>query len=410
MPATSQLMRSLIEEDADFPVPPAPGEMVVGKVVSLIGNRILVEIDNAFMGLITGREAIDGLGTVKKLDIGSEIKAYVVEDESAEGYFILSLRKAGKEKAWDVLMEKQKTGETIDVSIKEANKGGLMTEVSGIRAFIPVSQLAPEHYPRVTGANSSEILSRLNKLVGQKFTVQILTAIPDENKLILSEKASMDKVRGSALKKLKVGDIVRGKVTGVVNFGIFVMFNDCLEGLVHLSEIAWGRVTDAANYAKIGEDKEAMVIGIDSDKISLSIRRLTPDPWLEITKQFKVGDIVDGTVNKITPYGALVQLQGDVNGLLHTTEINAEETDAESNIKLEIGDKVQAKIIEISPEEHRIALSIKALETKTAKPAKKKTAIKKDSEEKEEPKKEKAEKTEKTAKKTSKKTTKKKEE
>lgn len=403
---SNQVMENLLKADGDIPTPPIPGTPVSGKVVSVRNNKILVEIGGAYTGIISGREAIDGFNTAKSLSVGDDVKAYVVEDENPEGYYTLSLRKAGREKAWDKLAEMVGTDQTVDVTIKSANKGGLMTEFSGIRAFIPVSQLSPENYPRVSGANSSEILNRLQKLVNQKLTVSVLAADANENKLIFSEKAGLSGKREGALKKLKVGDKVKGKVSGVVNFGIFILFNDCLEGLVHLSEIAWGRVSDAANYARLGEEKEAVVIGIDENKISLSMRRLTTDPWLKQSQKYKVGDMVEGTVDKITAYGALVKLEDDLNGLLHTSEF-AKSADGETpEINLEVGDKIEAKIIEINPEEHRIALSMKTSEEKPKKAAKKK------SEEKEEVAEETAEEKPKAAKKpaSKKKTTKKKEE
>jgi ribosomal protein S1 len=346
-----------------MPSSPIPGKPITGKVVSIRNSKIIVEMDGAYVGIIGGREACDGFDTAKNLSVGDEVKAYVVEDENDEGYYILSLRKAGREKAWDKLAGMAETPETVEVVIKAANKGGLMTEFSGIRAFIPVSQLSPENYPRVSGANSSEILSRLQKLVGEKLTVSVLAADANENKLIFSEKAGLSGKREAAIKKLKVGDKIKGKVSGVVNFGIFILFNDCLEGLVHLSEIAWGRVSDAANYARLGEEKEAVVIGIDESKISLSMRRLTTDPWLEQSQKYEVGDTVEGIVDKITAYGALVKLEDDLNGLLHTSEF-AKGDGEDAEITLEAGDKVEAKIIEINPEEHRIALSMKTSEEK----------------------------------------------
>lgn len=376
----NRAMTALLAED-EIPMPPQPGQPVTGKVVNISHNRILVEIDGTYTGIIAGREAIDGFDTAKKLVEGDDVTAYVVEEENANGYYVLSLRKASREKAWVKLSEMRDTDETIEVVIREANKGGLMTEFNGIRAFIPVSQLAPEHYPRVNGANSSEILSKLQKFVGEKFVVQVLTAESDENKLILSEKAGLAKKRSAAISKLSVGQKVSGKVTGIVNFGIFIMFGDGLEGLVHLSEVAWGKVTDAANYAKVGEDREAIVIGISPDKISLSMKRLTTDPWLKNIEKFAVGDVVTGKVEKTTPFGTLVQLDEDVSGLLHISE-------NEEKAEFEVGDEVTAKIIEINPEDHRIALSVKDLDA-SDKPKKKKATTKKDeaTEEEEKPKK-----------------------
>ncbi len=357
-------MQALLDDDTTLPPPPVPGQLVTGIVVNLQNNRILVEIAGVYTAIIGGREAIDGLGTAKNLSVGDEVSAYVVEDENTEGLYILSLRKAGTEKAWQKIVEMQKNGEAVTVRVKEANKGGLMSELSGIRAFIPVSQLAPEHYPRVSGANASEILRRLNQYIGEEFTVKIITADQSEDKLILSEREAIGIKRATALKKIKVGQTIKGKVSGVVNFGIFILFESCLEGLVHVSEIAWGRVSDPASYARLGEEKEAAVIGIENDKISLSIKRLTPDPWIKLVEDYTVGDVVDGEVNKITPFGAFITIKKDLNGLIHISEISQDEDSEKAEVNLKAGDKVKAKIINIDVAEHRLGLSLKDMEEK----------------------------------------------
>jgi ribosomal protein S1 len=374
-------MEALLNNDNAVVSPPRPGEMVTGVVISAQNNRILIEINGAYTGMIGGREAIDGLGTAKQLAVGDEVSAYVVEDERGDGMYILSLRKVGRERAWDKLNKLIQSGEVVEVRIKEANKGGLMTELYGVRAFIPVSHLAPEHYPRVNGAQSAEILRRLQSYVGENFAVKVLTAERDDEKLILSEKEAISGKREVALKKLKVGQKVKGKVSGIVNFGLFLLFEDCLEGLVHVSEIAWGHVSDPAAHARLGEEKEALVIGVDNDKISLSMKRLLPDPWLDLVAEYKEGDVVTGEVNKITPFGAFVTIKKDLNGLIHISEIAQDEGAEKAEVKLEVGQKVEAKIINIDTDEHRLGLSLKALEGDDAKPAKKKTTKKAEAEE-----------------------------
>ncbi len=351
----TRAMAALLAED-QTPPPPKPGEPVTGKIVSISGNRIIVEIDGIYTGIIAGREAADGFGTAKNAMVGDDISSYVVEDENPEGYYILSLRKASREKAWVKLGEMKSSGEAVEITIREANKGGLMTDFNGIRAFIPVSQLAPEHYPRVNGANSSEILSKLKKFVGEKFTVLVLTAEPDENKLIFSEKAGLSKKREAALRKLKVGDKIKGKVTGIVNFGIFIMFNNCLEGLVHLSEVAWGKVTDATSYARVGEECEAIVIGVEPDKISLSMKRLTTDPWLKNVEKFAEGDVIASEVERVAPLGVIVKLDKNISGIIPIAKFG-KNAESEPNVDLEVGDKLKVTIGKINTDDHRIELS-----------------------------------------------------
>lgn len=340
--------------DADLPLPPRPGQMVTGVVLNKHGNRIVVEIAGAYPGIILGREAIDGLNTAKELNVGDEVSAYVVEDENDEGYYMLSLRKAGREKAWTKLLTMQKSKESFEVRIKEANKGGLMTEVSGIRAFIPVSQLAPEHYPRVNGANAAEILRRLQSYVGEKFTVCVITAERDEDKLILSEREAVSERRTAAMKNLKVGQKVKGRVSGIVNFGIFILFDDVMEGLVHLSEIDWGHVADPAAHARLGEEKEAIVIGVDGDKISLSVKRTKADPWAAQVADLKTGSVVSGKIVKLAPSGALVELREGVTGLIPAAQI----TNEKDEVTVEEGQTVETTVKEIDLENHRVLLQM----------------------------------------------------
>ena len=315
-------MEQLLKNAPDI-LAPKPGTLVDGRVISIYKNKILVDINGVMTGLISGREARDSVDTLKKIKVGDNISAYVIDEEDAEGYIVLSLRKASQEKTWKRFEEAFERGDVITVNANEANKGGLLLEIDGIKGFIPVSQLAPLHYPRVNGADVNMILQRLQALVGTKFLVKIINIDKENGKLILSEKAAMEEQRKVALTSLKVGQKVKGKISGIVKFGIFVAF-DGLEGLVHISEIAWGHVKDPADYGKLGDEVEVLVIGIEGEKISLSMKRLVEDPWLEAAKAFKIGDVIEGEINRLTPFGAFIKLGDDINGLIHLTEITAE--------------------------------------------------------------------------------------
>ncbi len=358
----------------DFKLP-QPGELVEGEVIAIYKSKILVDINGIAVGLISGREAKDSAETVKTLKVGDQVSAYVIDGEDEEGYIVMSLRKASQEKTWKKFSDAFEKGLVIEVSASEANKGGLLLDIDGIKGFIPVSQLAPMHYPRVNGADSNMILQRLQELVGQRFRVKIINIDKDNGKLILSEKAAMEEQRQNALEGIKVGDVVTGRISGVVKFGIFVAFNG-LEGLVHISEIAWGHVKNPSDYGRLGEDVKVMVIGLEGDKISLSMKRLTEDPWLEATKKYQIGTVIDGEINRITPFGAFIKLSDDINGLIHVSEISHDEVN-DPNTVLKVGDTVKAKVIAIEPDEHRVGLSIKAL---TEAPEKEKKAQKKDEE------------------------------
>lgn len=351
-------MDELLNSSGDF-VLPAPGVLVEGVVAAIWRNKIMVDLGGVATGIIAGQETLDSSGTIESLNVGDKVSAYVLEEENDDGLVVLSLRKASQQKTWDKFIIAYQSGEAITVTANEANKGGLLLNIDGIKGFIPVSQLAPLHYPRVNGADSARILARLQKLIGVPLLVKIINLDKEGGKLILSERAAEEEERKRSMDKLEVGQKVKGKISGIVNFGIFVTFEG-LEGLVHISEIAWGHVKDPNDYGKLGDEVEVLVIGKDSDKISLSMKRLVPDPWIEATKKYKVGTVVDGEINRITPFGAFVKLDNEINGLIHVSEISSENISDPGEV-LKVGDKIQAKIIAIDPDEHRVGLSINAM-------------------------------------------------
>ena len=337
-----------------------------------------MDLGSVTTAIISGQEVADAIGSSDKLKLGDDIEAVVIDAENDEGQVVLSLRKATQEKAWQVYQDAFDKGEMLSVEVGEANKGGLLMEMDGIRGFIPVSQLTPEHYPRVSGADPEKILSRLGKLVGEKLTVKILSIDPIEKRMILSEKAAYVKEREEILKQLTVGEVLEGRVSGIVNFGVFVNYKG-VEGLVHISEIAWGHVGDPNDVATIGDDVQVKVIGIEGDKVSFSIKRLTPDPWIEAVKKYHEGQIVEGEVARFAPFGVFIRLAPEVDGLVHTTELGFPEgTDPQSI--LEAGQKIHARIKTINLEEHRVDLSLRlnpptaAEEASRRRPASKPTA------------------------------------
>ncbi len=338
---------------------PRPGELVEGTVVFRGKNKLLLDLQGTSTGIISGRELRDSFNTFKDLKLGDVVGALVLEEENEEGLVVMSLRMASQKKAWDkfhVLIEGEKT---MKFTAQEANKGGLIANIDGIRAFLPVSQLAPVNYPRVNNADSSEIISRLGKFIGHTFTVKIVTMDEEAGKIVVSEREAMSEERAKALEHLKSGDEKDGMVSGIVKFGLFVTFEG-LEGLVHISEIAWGHVKNPAEYAQMGDRVRVKVIGIDGDKLSLSIKQLTRDPWEEVAQRYPVGKKVTGTVVRFADYGAFLQLEKDINGLVHLSEI-AHHKVTDPSEALTIGQKIEAQVINIDVDERRIGLSVKAL-------------------------------------------------
>lgn len=347
-------MEQLLQDSPELTLP-VPGVLVKGNVVSMDKSSIIVDLDGVLTGIVAGREMKDAMNTVDELNAGDEIVTCVLETENDDGLVVLSLRRASQEKTWDRFLKAYENDEAISVKPREANKGGLLLNADGIKGFIPVSQLAPLNYPRVNGADSAKILSRLNKLVGNDFLVKIISIDKENGKLILSERAAYKAEREKALTGLNAGEVVEGTISGIVKFGIFVAFNG-LEGLVHISEIAWGHVTNPHDFGKRGDKVKVKIIGIDGDKISLSMKQLTKDPWEEIEKDFKVGKTIKTKIARLAQFGAFVQINKEINGLIHNTEIPGQPEDPTEALK--VGQEVDARVIEVNKKEKRIGLTL----------------------------------------------------
>jgi Ribosomal protein S1 len=328
------------------------GETLEGKVLSVKKNEILIDLGGYGIGYVPRRE----VGFGKKIEVGEHVVASIVEPELEDGMILLSLRKAAKDKGWDEIQKVTEEGRTIEVEPFDANRGGLLIEYEGVRGFMPVSQLSAEHYPRVAGREKDEIMQRLNALIGKPMMVQILDVDKKNNKLIFSEKEAIKDGLSERFSSLKIGDTVKGKVTGVLDFGAFVNV-DGIEGLIHISEISWERVNSPSEYLKVGEEIEAKIIAIDKDRLSLSLKQLQEDPWLTEIEKFKVGDDVSGTVTRITPFGAFVQISPAVEALVHVSELGGESADPEKIFKL--NEKKTFTILEIDKENRKISLSLK---------------------------------------------------
>jgi small subunit ribosomal protein S1 len=339
--------------DATTPAQLAAGEVVEGTVLSIKKNEVWVDLGARGVGVVMRREISHGT----PMEVGQPITVSVVDPEMDEGHALLSMRRAAKDRGWDELQRVFDAGEIIEVTAYDANRGGLLVELEGIRGFLPVSQLAPGHYPRVSGADKDEILQNLNALTNQPLSVRILDVSRKDNKLIFSEKEAIKDALQARFKELKVGDSVEGVVTGVIDFGAFINV-DGIEGLIHISEIAWERVDNPRNYVKIGETVKAKIIAIDKDRLSLSLKQMSEDPWLEQVKAFKKGDLVEGKVTRITPFGAFVQLGPSVEALVHVSEMSDDEAvDPEQLFKL--NEKKQFKVLDVDTENRKIALSLK---------------------------------------------------
>ena len=327
------------------------GETVDGTVLSVKKHEILIDLGPLGVGLVPRRE----VSLSKNYNVGDSVIASVIDTELEDGYSLLSLRKAAKDRGWDEVMAKLESGEIITVVPYDANRGGLLVEYEGIRAFLPVSQLSAEHYPRVGSSDKDEILQRLNSLVKRDIKARILDADRKANKLIFSEKEAVKEGLAERFQKLAIGDTVTGVVTGVVDFGVFVNVEG-IEGLIHISEISWERVNNPSDYVKVGQTIEAKIIAIDKERLSLSMKQLTKDPWLDEVEQFKPGEKVEGTVTRITPFGAFVQLSPAVEALVHVSELGGDGTDPEKVFTL--NERKEFTVLDIDKENRKISLSL----------------------------------------------------
>lgn len=337
---------------------PKVGDLVEGTVISLSKNEIYLDLAGITTGIIRGREIYDESTEFSNLKVGDVAQATVVGLDNENGYMELSLREAGHKKAWDNLEKLYKEGKIVDSKVIDANKGGLMIKIGNVIGFLPVSQLTIEHYPRIEGGDKNKILTHLKSFTNQLLKTKIIDVNEKDEKLIVSEKAAWDDKQRKVVSQFKVGDKVKGKVTGVVNFGAFVEFGDGLEGLVHISELAWQRIDDPRDIIKVGDIVEAEIIEIEETKISLSIKKLQKDPWTTVQEKYKINDKVRGKVLKVNPFGAFVELDHDIHGLVHISELSDKKINS-PDAAIKVGENYEFTILSIEPENHRLGLSLK---------------------------------------------------
>jgi small subunit ribosomal protein S1 len=331
------------------------GDVLEATVNSIRKHELWLDMGPYGIGVVSRREI--GYGQV--LEVGQTISASVVEPEVEDGYALLSLRKAAKDRGWDELKRVLDDQEILEITAYDANRGGLLIELEGIRGFLPVSQLSADHYPRVTGADKDEILQKLNSLIGKPLRVRLLDASRKDNKLIFSEKEAIKDDMQARFAELKVGDTAEGTVTGVIDFGAFINV-DGIEGLIHISEISWERVEDPRKYVKVGDKIKAKIIAIDKDRLSLSLKQMTEDPWLKDVEKIKKGKTIEGTITRITPFGAFVQLTPSVEALVHVSEMtNGGDDNVDPEKIFKLNEKKQFKVIDVNKEARKIALSLK---------------------------------------------------
>ncbi len=354
---SNKLMDEIVKNSLFRPI---IGALVEGKVIAKGKLSLYVDLPPFGTGLIFGREYLNARDIIKKINIGDTVTAKVIETEGEDGYVELSLKEAKQALVWNEAQKALKDKTVFSLTVKDANKGGLIMEWQGIDGFIPASQLKPEHYPRVPDGDKDKIMAELQELLGKKIEVSIIGVDPKEGKLIFSEKSSDNKERKAIIGRYALGDVVEGEVTGAVDFGVFVKVEEGLEGLVHISELDWALVENPRDLYKTGEKIKAKIIEIKDEKISLSVKALKTNPWVEAEKKYAKGDQVTGVVIKYNKHGALVSIEEGVAGLIHISEFTNE-----ANLKeiLELGKSYAFAINLFEPKEQRMTLTLPGKKT-----------------------------------------------
>jgi small subunit ribosomal protein S1 len=367
-PEPTTMEELLAEQDTDIKSF-KHGDVVEGTVVRIDKDEMLVDIGAKSEGVVSNRELYGRHAeTQPQLNIGDTVLVYVLQPESPEGHVVLSLRRAGLERKWRAMQELFEAGTIIDAPVIDHNKGGLIVDC-GIRGFVPISQIVD--FPRRPQNEqprdaAQEIAEKLQPYIGRKLRLKILEVNRKANRLILSEKVALyeerREKRDELFSSLQVGQKVTGNVRSIAPFGIFIDLGG-IDGLVHKSELSWNKVNNPEAGYKVGDEVEAEVIDINHERgrISLSIRRLQPDPWESTVADFKVGDVIDGTVTKLVNFGAFVRVREGLEGLIHISELSHQRVAHPGDVVHE-GQVLKLKIISLDSERHRLGLSLKQAE------------------------------------------------
>ena len=335
---------------------PKIGDNVSARIISASKSEIKVDIGGVMTGVIRGRELYFNTNEYAKLPAGTEIEATVVDLDNENGEVELSFRHIDEQKAWSLIQKSYNDKTNIRVRILDANRGGLIVASSQLTGFLPVSQLAPNNYPRVSGGDKTKILEKLKTLVGSELEVKIMAIDENEKKFIASEKDAWQDKQKDVISRYKVGSTVEGTITAITGFGIFINFDNDLEGLIHISELAWQRIDDINELYKIGDKIKAEIISIDGSKIFLSAKKLINDPWRDVAKKYKIGQKVSGLVLKVNPFGLFVELDKDIHGLAHVSQLTLKPGQKITDV-YSPNSKAEFTIISLEPENHRLGLA-----------------------------------------------------
>ena len=324
------------------------GDFIEGRITEIKKKIVLIDIGAKSEGIVVGKDYEEVEDYIKELKIGDTVVIYVKQPENESGQIILSLRRAAGEWRWKFFEEKFSTGEAIEVKPLQVNKGGMIVQIRGIQGFIPSSQFGRKHK------------DRLEELINKVLKVKVIEVDRSSNRLIFSERAVSEAKliakKKKLLKKIKIGDVLEGIISAVSPFGVFVETNppaSGLEGLVHISEISWKKVDNPGELFKVKDKIKVKVIGVEKEtgRLNLSLKQLTPDPWEKAEKKYPIGKKVQGKVSSLSSFGAFVNFEPGVEGLLHISKIPVD-------FNINVGDKIKVEVENLDPENRRMSLSL----------------------------------------------------
>jgi small subunit ribosomal protein S1 len=361
----NQSMEALLKNDAFSVELPQAGEIREGMIASISQGQILVSIGAKSEGIISGREleVIDDEER-ESFEVGQEIPVFIVSPEDANGNVVLSYKRAQEQMAWSAVEEQMESDAIIESKVIGYNKGGLIVGVHGLRGFVPASQISALRRSQAVGETPEQ---RWARMIGEPISVRIIEVDKSRRRLICSERAagseSRQSIKERVIDELEEGKVYTGRVTSLADFGAFVNINGA-DGLVHLSELSWERIQHPSEILEVGQEVKVKVINVDREKkrIGLSLRALSDDPWRSQIEKFSVGQLVEGVVTRLTKFGAFARLEGDVEGLIHISEISETRIEHPKEA-LKEGETVALRIIRIDPEQHRIGLSLRKVDS-----------------------------------------------
>ncbi|MGC9968224.1 MAG: S1 RNA-binding domain-containing protein [Minisyncoccia bacterium] len=359
MPQTDTNIAQVLKIELSSADWPKEGSVVEVTLMKKVPRKAYFDMGRFGTGIVYGAETTNAKEILRNLNPGDKLHAKIIALDGEEGNIELSLSEAGKQKLWQQAKELAETGEVVKAKIVGANAGGLMTAVSEeLKAFLPVSQLSLEHYPKVPDGDRTKIAEELKKFIGEELSVKIIDVNPRTNKIIVSEREVLSANVKELLAAYAVGQVVDCIVSGAADFGIFVRFTDNpqIEGMIHISELDYKLIDNPKELVKVNDQLKAKIVDIKEGRVFLSLKALKEDPWTKLGDKWKPGDVVQGRVYKFNPFGAVVALEDDLQGVVHISEFGGAD---EMKKALAVGETYPFVIDAVKTEEKRIMLKVK---------------------------------------------------